>query len=163
MKHCIECGAKLSEKQHPEEGVIPYCLACEAYRFPIFNTAVSLIILDEQEEKTLFIEQYGREGFILVAGYISKGESAEQTAAREVKEEVGLAIENIRFNKSEYFESSNTLMLNFSCRAKNSVELVTNFEVDRAQWFKLEDAVEGIRPNSLAKRFFMHWLDSKQP
>lgn len=157
MKHCMECGSRLELKPHQEEGLIPYCEACQAYRFPVFNTAVSMVVLDESAEKALLIQQYGRDGFILVAGYINKGESAEQTVVRELKEETGLDVIDVQFNSSEYFEKSNTLMLNFSCRVSNCESMQTNHEIDHAQWFSIEQARENIRPGSLAQRFLEGW------
>ncbi|TCS37680.1 NAD(+) diphosphatase [Reinekea marinisedimentorum] len=157
MKHCMECGSKLELKPLRDEGLIPYCSSCQAFRFPVFNTAVSMVVLNESADKILLIQQYNIEGFILVAGYVSKGESAEQTVARELKEETGLDVIDMQFNKSEYFEKSNTLMLNFACRVSNDERMQTNHEIDHAQWFSIEQARENIRPGSLAQRFLEGW------
>lgn len=152
MKHCLECGSKLESREHEEEGLVPYCVDCDDYRFPVFNTAVSMIVRDEQD-RVLLIEQYGREGFILVAGYISCGDGAEETVIREVKEETNLDVVSLQFNRSEYFERSNTLMLNFTCVVRDGAALKPNHEIDHAQWFTLREARENIRPGSLAQRF----------
>ena len=93
--------------------MVPFCPSCNTYRFPIFNTAISTEVL--YKDKILLIQQYGRKNYILVAGYINKGESAEEALKREVKEEIGLNVTGCSFVKSEYFPPSNTLMINFSC------------------------------------------------
>ncbi|WP_246772657.1 NUDIX domain-containing protein, partial [Paenibacillus polymyxa] len=67
--------------------------------------------MNSQRDKVLLIQQYNIQGFILLAGYVNKGESAEQTLVREVKEEVGLQVDEYQYMRSEYFERSNTLML----------------------------------------------------
>ncbi len=153
MKHCVECGTQLVSKHLENEGDIPFCGSCDQFRFPIFNTAVSMVVLDLSKQKALLVKQYGRDDYILVAGYVSKGESAEDTVAREIKEETGLDVIDMEFNKSEYFEKSNTLMLNFSCRVSDMSLENTNHEIDHADWFDLEQARVQIKQGSLAQRF----------
>lgn len=158
MNYCYECGTKLIEKELENEGIIPYCTKCNQYRFPIFSTAVSIIVQNPSRDKVLLIKQYGKPHFVLVAGYINKGESAENALIRELKEEIGLNATDLKFNKSEYFEPTNTLMLNFTCVADSeSLDGLNTNEVDFAQWFSLDDAKQNIKPNSLAQKFYTEW------
>ena len=159
MKHCYECGAKLTEKHLEGEGMIPYCESCQRFRFPIFNTAVIMIVFNRTKDKILLIQQYGRDRYILVAGYVNKGESAENAVAREVMEEVGLKVIDYKFNKSEYYEKSNTLMLNFVCVAESEDLSHMTDEVDKARWFTIEEAKENIFHGSLAEKFLHAALD----
>ena len=78
MNYCMECGTKLELRHLENEGEIPFCSQCNQFRFPIFNTAVSMICIDVKNQKILLIKQYGRPDYILVAGYISRGEDAEE-------------------------------------------------------------------------------------
>ena len=55
MKYCFECGTKLIEKTLKNEGNIPYCEKCGEYRFPIFSTAVSMIVKNPAQNKILLI------------------------------------------------------------------------------------------------------------
>ena len=107
MEYCMECGTKLKDRFLKNEGMIPFCEKCNAYRFPVFSAAVSMEVLSPDRDKVLLIKQYGRDRYILVAGYINKGENAEHTVAREVMEEIGLHVDEIHFEKSEYFPPSN--------------------------------------------------------
>ena len=158
--YCIECGTKLIDKFLDNEGMIPYCENCGEYRFPPFSTACSMIVLNPDRDKILLIKQYGRDRNILVAGYINKGEDAETTVRREVKEEIGLDLTELHYNKSSYFERSNTLMLNFWCVADSEDLSGTNFEVDKAGWFTFEDAKENITHGSLAEKFLLNFFDN---
>ncbi|MGN0470105.1 MAG: NAD(+) diphosphatase [Acutalibacteraceae bacterium] len=154
MNYCYECGTRLIEKELENEGIIPYCTKCGQYRFPIYSSAVSMIVQNPSRDKILLIKQYGKPNYVLVAGYINKGESAENAVIREVREEIGLDVTEVKFNKSEYFEPTNTLMLNFLCIADSeSLAALNTDEVDYAQWFSLDDAKSNIKPNSLAQRF----------
>lgn len=157
--HCQECGTKLIEKELENEGIVPYCPSCEQFRFPLYNVAVSMIVIDESTDKILLIKQYGKPSFILVAGYVNKGEQLEHAAIREVKEETGMTAERIKFNRSNYFEKSNTLMCNFTVFVKDSSELNPNHEIDSYQWFSRQEARSNIMPESLASKFLNAYLD----
>ena len=161
MKYCYECGEKLTERELENEGIVPYCEKCREYRFPIFSTAVSMIVENQDKTKILLIQQYGKKNNVLVAGYINKGENAEAAVIREVMEETGLKVKTLHFNKSEYFKNTNTLMLNYSCTVESeSLEHLNTVEVDEAQWFTHEQAVENIKKNSLAERFLLNYLNN---
>lgn len=161
MKYCYECGTRLTEKQLKNEGMIPYCECCGAFRFPIFSTAVSMIVLNPEKDKILLIQQYGTGNNVLVAGYVNKGECAEAAVIRESMEETGLSVSCLHFNKSEYFAKTNTLMLNYTC-VSDSEDLsgLNTEEVDKARWFSFENAAKEIRPDSLAERFLLYYLNS---
>ena len=158
MNYCMQCGTKLVIRHHETEGEVPYCESCGAFRYPVFNTAVSMIVMDEARERIILIQQYGRPSYVLVAGYVNKGEDAETAAAREVREELGMTVSSVHFNRSHYYARSNTLMLNFTVHIKKQ-EAHPNREVDGWQWFSLEDAREAIKPGSLARAFLLGKLD----
>ena len=67
-KFCRECGTKLVPKELENEGIVPYCPNCGQYRFPQYNVAVIMIVVNESTGEILLIQQYGRPSYILVAG-----------------------------------------------------------------------------------------------
>lgn len=158
MKFCYECGTKLVEKHLDGEGEIPFCEKCGTFRFPIFNTAVSMEVLSPAHDKIVLIKQYGKDKNILVAGYVNRGESAEEAVAREVFEELGITVNEIAFNKSAFFEPSNTLMLNFSCVADTEELHINEKEVDSAAWYTLGEIEREIFQGSLAHKFLLEFL-----
>ena len=162
MKYCMECGTRLNPKMLEGEGEIPYCDTCGAFRFPVFNTAISMIVMNEARDQILLIEQYGKPGYVLVAGYVNKGEDAEAAARREAAEELGLTLTAVQFNRSRYFAPSNTLMLNFTVTAA-AQEARPNAEIDRYNWFSVEEARQQIRQNSLAQAFLEGYLTGSYP
>ena len=125
----------------------------------MYNVAVSMIVINEQTGEILLIKQYGRPFFILVAGYVNRGEQLEHAVGREIKEETGMTVSRVRFNRTSFFEPSNTLMCNFTAFVKDASELSQNREIDSYQWFNPEDARLNIRPNSLAAQFLNAYLD----
>ncbi len=162
MKHCVECGTKLVMKELEHEGTVPFCPQCRDFRFPMYNVAVSMIVFHEKNEKTLFIKQYGKDFYRLVAGYVNRGEMLEHAVVRELKEETGLEANRISFNRTEFFEPSNTLMCNFTAFVEDDSCLSPNYEVDSYGWFSLDDAINVIRPDILAGRFFNAWLKDRR-
>ena len=160
MNYCMECGTLLHPKPHGDEGLVPYCESCGAFRHPVFNTAVSLLVMDETKEHIILIRQYGRPHYILVAGYVNQGEDAEDAARRELMEELGLTAKSVTFNRSRYFPPSNTLMLNFTVTV-DCTEAHPNEEVDDWRWFTIPEARGAIKPNSLAGAFLNGWCDGE--
>lgn len=163
MKYCMECGGPLALKPLEHEGIIPYCDACKAFRFPVFSTAVSMIVLNPARDKILLIQQYQKPRNILVAGYVDKGESLEETIVRELKEETGLDVDTYQFMKSEYFEKSNTLMCNYAIvAASESLENISSWEIDQARWFSFQEAEKEVLQGSLAHRFLLYFLEQNE-
>ena len=161
MKYCSSCGHPLKMIEHEHEGMVPYCERCKEYRFPVFNTAVSMIVLNPAKDHILLIKQYGRDHNVLVAGYVNQGESLEETLVRELKEEIGINVLSYRYNKSEFFERSNTLMCNFTVVADDvSLGGVSEWEIDEAKWYTFEEAAAQVKPCSLAQRFLYDFLNA---
>src|SRR5574344_2690563 len=162
MKYCMECGTKLTEKYLENEGVVPYCSTCKDYRFPIYSVAVSMIVRNKSDDKILLIKQYGGSSYILVAGYVNKGEAAEAAVIREMREETGIDVFATQFNKSEYFETTNTLMLNFTCMVETeSLDNLNTSEVHYTRCFTFAEAVNNIKSKSLAEKFLLNYLNNR--
>ena len=151
-KFCRECGTKLVPKELENEGIVPYCPSCGQYRFPQYNVAVSMIVVNEEKDEILLIQQ----------GYVSRGEALEDAVVREVREETGMTVSHMKFNRTQFFGKSDTLMCNFTAFVKDSSELHTNYEVDKYAWFTRDEARANIRPNSLAEEFLVAYLDEAE-
>ena len=159
MNYCMQCGAKLEKRFLEGEGEVPYCPSCADWRFPVFNTAVSMIVRDPKG-RILLIKQYGKDSYVLVAGYVNKGEDAEHAVMREVREEMGLHVTSIHFNHSHYFAPSNTLMLNWTVTIKMECAH-PNREVDSYAWFAPDEAREHVKHPSLAEEFLVGYLEQR--
>ena len=158
-KFCHECGTKLTQKELENEGMVPFCPKCEAFRFPMYNVAVSMIVINKQKNKILLIKQYGKDYYVLVAGYVNRTEQLEHAVAREIKEETGMNVSSIKFNRTSFYEPSNILMCNFTAFVENDSDFCPNEEIDDYSWFTYEEARKYIRENSLAAYFLNTYLD----
>ena len=94
----------------------------------------------------------------LVAGYVNRGEDAEDAVVREVREEIGMTVEKLHFNHSRYYARTNTLMLNFTVTVKEA-DAQPNWEVDSWRWYGIEEAKREIKPGSLAAAFLRGYFD----
>ena len=160
MEYCYNCGTKLELKHLEHEGMIPFCNKCNKFIFPIFNAAVSMIICDKDEKNILLIKQYSTNFYRFVAGYINKGESAEEAVYREILEEVGLKPIKIKPLKTSYYEKSNTLMYNYLAIC-DDINVVTNYEIDEYKWFPIEEAKEALKDAKLAYEFFSYYINNR--
>lgn len=160
MNYCEICGNKLELKTLEYEGKIPFCSKCGQYRFEKFNAAVSMVVVNKEMNKTLLIKQYNRDRYILVAGYINKGESAEEAAIRELKEEVSLNAIKLIFQKTKYFEKTNTLMINFIAVVEDE-SVSPNYEVDDYAWVNIEEALDRLERTTLAYEFYNCFYERK--
>ena len=76
-----------------------------------------------------------------------------------MKEEIGRSILKQRFMRSEYFPKTNTLIWNFAVVIDSEdLSQVSDWEVDKAQWFSFEEAITQVKPDSLAQRFLNNFL-----
>ena len=129
-KYCHECGSELTEKELENEGIIPFCPKCNQYRFPMYNVAVSMIVINKETNKILLVKQYGKPFYILVAGYVNRTEQLEHAVSREIKEETGMNVSSIKFNRTSFYEPSNVLMCNFTAFVENDSDFCPNEEID---------------------------------
>jgi len=74
-----------------------------------------------------------------LAGFIEAGETPEQCVAREVKEEVNLEVENIRYIKSQSWPFPSQLMLGFIADYKEGEILPDKSEIEEAAWYPIDD------------------------
>lgn len=143
-KFCGHCGKSLF---HDTVERALYCPACKSKIYPRINPAVIIGILNQKKDKIL-ITKY-RTGYAhsaLVAGFTEFGETLEQTVEREVMEEVGLKVKNIRYYKSQPWALAQDLLAGFFCEVDGDETIrMDESELKYAEWVS-RDAVE-LQPN----------------
>ncbi len=132
-RFCGRCGHKMSP-DHKERML--FCSDCHNMVYPRISPAVIVGVLNGN--KLLMSKYAGRAyaNYALIAGFTEIGESAEQTVEREVMEEVGLKVKNIRYYKSQPWAFSGSLLMGFFCELDGSdrITLDTN-ELAEAGWY----------------------------
>ena len=136
-RYCGRCGAPL--RKHEKERMM-YCDRCHQMEYPKISPAVIIAVTDGNR---LLLSKYnGRtyKKYALLAGFTEIGETLEQTVSREVMEEVGLKVTNIRYYKSQPWSFSDTLLAGFFCDlAEHDSIHLDQEELSLAEWFERED------------------------
>ena len=154
--YCRNCGEKLSLRFCENEGLVPYCNKCENYMFPQFSVAVSMVVTNRAQDKILLAKHADDEDFILFAGYVKKGENAEKTVPREIKEELGLNIVKAKYMSSRYHDKNDVLMLNFIVIVEEKEIKLNTDEIAEAKWCTHSEALELIRKGTTAEFFLQN-------
>ena len=132
-RYCGRCGSKTELKK--EERVI-VCHECNLEIFPKILPAVIVAIICNNKILLAKGKNYKGDFYALIAGYVDIGESIEETVIREVKEEVGLDIKNIKYYKSQPWPFSSSLMLGFTAEADDTQQIIIDEkEIKEAGWF----------------------------
>ena len=151
FKYCPHCGDKLIKKEIGDEGFIPYCKKCEIPLWDMFTTCIITAVVNEENEVALIKQSYmTTQTYVCVAGHMKIGESAEEAVIREVKEEIGLDVEESNFIKTYPYEQKEMLMLGFKAKVKKADFVLSDAEVATAKWFSFAEALENIREGSIA-------------
>lgn len=136
-RYCGRCGELMIQD---EKERMMRCPQCGLMEFPKICPAV--IIGLTHGNKILMSKYAGREykKYALLAGFNEIGESIEETVRREVMEEVGLKVKNIRYYKSQPWSFTDTLLLGFFCEldGDDSITLDQD-ELALAEWFEREE------------------------
>ena len=136
-RYCSRCGktVKRSEKER-----MLYCEACGFQTYPAISPCVIVAVHDG--DRLLLTKYAGREysRYALVAGFAEIGESLEQAVVREVKEEVGLNVKNIRFYKSQPWPFTDTILAGFYAELDGDDTItLQEDELALGVWMKRED------------------------
>jgi NAD+ diphosphatase len=121
--------------------------------FPQFPVAVSMVVTNRAQDKILLAKHVEDEDFILFAGYIKKGENAEKTVPREIKEELGMNVVKAKYTSSRYYANKDILMLNFIVIVEDTPIKLKTDEISEARWCTPDEAVALIRKNTTAEFF----------
>lgn len=160
FKYCPECGEKLIMKSIGDEGAVPFCEKCGRPWFDMFSSAVIVLVVNEYGEAAMLRQNYiSTEHRVLVSGYIKPGESAEETARREVAEEIGIELDNNRLVGTYWFAKKGMMMIGFIAHAKKT-ELTLSGEVDGAEWVPVEEAIKLVhRKGSVSYALLEEYLN----
>ena len=138
---CGRCGTPMARSAKHR---VLECPTCENSVYPRINPAV--IVAVRYEDSLLMIKYAGPDAYrhrALIAGFCEIGETAEQTVAREVMEEAGVHVKNIRYITSQPWGFASDLLLGFACDLDGSPEIHRDDEeLSYAEWVPRESIFE---------------------
>lgn len=146
-KYCPECGTKLVGRLAGDDGEVPYCTKCDKLWFDNFTDCVLVLVYNEEDEVALSSQWYLPEGLAsFTTGFMKPGETAEEAAAREVKEELGLDLQSVEYAGTYWFDHNSQLMHGFIGYAEKT-PLVLSSEVDTARWVPAAEVPAAMMPD----------------
>ena len=158
-QYCGQCGGPTK----PDiRGRMLYCEKCGSMEYPKICPAVIIGVTDGNR---LLLSKYaGRtyKKYALLAGYTEIGETMEETVAREVMEEVGLKVKNIRYYKSQPWAFTDTILMGFYCDLDGSDKIcLDEEELALAEWFEREEIPVSPSRDSLTNEMIMMFKNGK--
>lgn len=119
--YCPHCGNNLIKNEIGDEGFIPFCKKCEIPLWDMFTTSVIVVVVNEYDEIALLCQNYvSTTKYVCVAGIMKIGEFAEDTVIREVNEEIGLNVKDLKYIQSYPYDKKEMLMLGYKAVVKKA-------------------------------------------
>lgn len=161
-RYCGHCG---KEFQHSATERALVCPNCGLIEYPRISPAVIIAVTDGDR---LLLSRYADRPYrrwALLAGYCEAGETLEDTVRREVQEEVGLQVCNLRYYKSQPWPVSDSLLMGFYCDVEgNPQPHPDQKELAEAVWFHRADLpVEDPNQISLTQEMILAFRESRNP
>ncbi|MDR0998446.1 MAG: NAD(+) diphosphatase [Treponema sp.] len=156
---CGSCGTKNIDA--PDE-LARLCPACGRREYPRISPAViTIIVRDDGRALLAHNKKFAGGVYSLIAGFNEAGESLEATVAREIREEVGLEVRDIRYIASQPWPFPNSLMLGFAARHASGEPRPDGIEIEDAQWFPRDKLPELPGNGSVSRYLINSWLEGK--
>ena len=156
------CGACGSGLEHDKKERMMRCPSCNVTHYPKISPAV--IVAVTNGDKLLMTKYAGRsyKNYALIAGFAEIGETIEETVKREVMEEAGLKVKNIRYYKSQPWSFTDTLLLGFWCEVDGDDTITMDEEeLSVAEWIGRDEITMEYDGISLTNEMIM-WFKNAQ-
>ncbi len=155
---CGRCGA--ATERHPDELNLT-CPRCGLSHYPRLSPAI--IVLIQRGDRILLAHNKRHPGtmYSVLAGFVEPGETLEQAVSREVREEVGLEVQEIRYFGSQPWPFPNSLMIAFTCAYAGGQITLHDNELDHADWFGAGELPDVPPPISIARQL-IDWFVAGQ-
>ena len=156
------CGVCGGEMRRSEAERMLECPTCGNQVYPRIQPAVIVAVTDGDR---LLMTRYAGRGYVhraLVAGFCEIGETAEETVAREVMEETGIRVKNIRYRGSQPWGLASDLLLGFTAELDGDPTIhIDPGELASAEWVRREDIFEEDDGVSLTRHLVMRFKNGE--
>ncbi len=160
---CPGCGGETTVRA---AGTVRYCRQDDRELFPRTDPAVIVAVVDSADRLLLAHQRVWPEGrHSVLAGFVEAGESLEQAVRREVLEEVGVRLGQVRYVASQPWPFPRSIMLGFTARAETTEIAVDGEEIASALWVSRSELTDAVRAGemtlptsvSIAHRLIQAW------
>lgn len=131
-QYCGGCATPMEQSLHER---VKRCPRCNLSQYPRLSPAVIMLVSRGPEVLLARAPRFRDGMYSVLAGFVEPGESLEETVAREVREEVGIEIQDIRYFGSQPWPFPNSLMIGFTARYASGDIVIDPVEIETADWF----------------------------
>lgn len=156
-RFCGKCGAKT---QLDEKDMMMKCPSCGQNHYPRIAPAIIVAIRKGDELLMAKHSYHDNIRYALIAGFVEPGESIEEAVHREVLEEVGVKIKNLKYQRSQSWPFPNSLMLAFTADYNSGDIKVDGDEIVKAKWFKKDEIIRYGSDISISDWLIQEFIDS---
>ena len=156
-RFCGKCGAKT---QLDEKDMMMKCPSCGQNHYPRIAPAIIVAIRKDDELLMAKHSYHDNIRYALIAGFVEPGESIEEAVHREVLEEVGVKIKNLKYQRSQSWPFPNSLMLAFTADYDSGDIKVDGDEIVKAKWFKKDEIIRYGSDISISDWLIQEFIDS---
>jgi NAD+ diphosphatase len=148
-RFCPSCGGAL---QDAVEETARKCIVCGRTMFPAIEPAI--IVLISKGDTFLLARHANRDTtvYTCIAGFVEQGETLEECVAREIREEAGIEVKNIRYAESQSWPFPDQLMLAFKADWASGIPTPDGKEINDLQWFSRDNLPDIPPPGSVSNR-----------
>ena len=137
---CARCGGPTVVA---DAGWTRRCPADDSQHFPRVDPAVIMLVIDDSDRALLGRQsRWPQQWYSTLAGFVEPGETLENAVEREVREESGVSVTDIRYRGSQPWPFPGSLMLGFHATALDTAITPDGSEIAEARWFTREELSE---------------------
>jgi len=155
---CGKCGRQTEDGQDERAKVCP---RCHLVNYPRVSPAVIVAVIRNNQILLANNIRFKSGYYSVLAGFVEPGENLEECVAREIKEEVGISVNNIRYFASQPWPFPNSLMVAFLADYAAGEIKTDNTEIKEAGWFTA-DNLPSIPPRITIARQLIDWFVQNQ-
>ena len=155
---CVRCGGQLIPSDAEPARV---CSRCEYKHFPVISPAIITAVVREGKLLLAHAPRFPDDMYSVIAGFVEPGETLEECVLREVSEEVGIRVNNIRYFGSQPWPFPHSLMLGFTADYESGEIVIDNVEITEAGWFEPDNLPRIPGRISIARRL-IDWFVQQQ-
>ena len=146
---CSVCGHPTDSKRG---GQVRACPACNAQHFPRTDPVVITVVGDADTDRCLLGQSRGRLSrlrmYSALAGFVDQGEAIEEAVAREVMEEAGIRVKNVRYHSSQPWPFPCSLMIGCLAEAASTTIRKDDEEMSDVRWFDRREVLLALEEQS---------------
>ncbi len=157
-RYCGRCGAEMTSAADQHVKICPDCrLTC----FPRLSPAIIVAITRGREILLARAPRFPEGMFSVLAGFVEPGETLEAAVQREVDEEVGIRVKNIRYFGSQPWPFPNSLMIGFTAEYESGELRIDREEIVEAGWFRAGTLPQIPPKASIARRLIDAFVEAQ--